>query len=362
MFGSKNRSQSKRDREALIASMPVDEDGCVPEKYLLERNGLRSKRAIIADGRSTAKKVYPSRMPPEQAASWVMNPGRYDVEGIDTRSPANVERKGAKPSKPKAPKAKAPAKPKGPIPSKDSGVIVNGTEIEAIMELVSGAGCPALALGNGECSINPYSRNCAVALTRRDGKGLFGLDNSQASGAWFYANMLYGLYDDDVYKLSFDENGNLAFRTGRSFELTVRTIVVYRNGSPYMIERLRAGSNPTNSFSPDADAFASTLMELQRRGMTMCDLASSPNGTYALSPTYADTKERVGSQVGSGSNGKGTVYARYSLEYLYPLVKTLSPYVRTAEFGQNRPLFLHGNFGDYELTGMMSPVETSGGR
>jgi len=355
MFGSRNRSQSKRDREALIASMPVDEDGCVPEKYLLERNGLRSKRALMADGRSTAKTVYPRRMPPEQAASWVMNPGRYDVEGIDTRSPANVQRKGTRPAKPKTPTRK-PAGPKAktsssPVPERDPGVVLSGQEIMDTVKLITSVvGNNVIHLGDHGLASN--GDDLALSLSRRDGKGLFGLDDDLAERyAIISPAPIKKLSLKAVYKISI-EDGELLFRKGPEFshvDLSVPLITLEKPIPRDDVERLFSMS--TVGFDLDADEMYSAADRMMQVKSEYCTLTSAQWGarlTADIKPSMrVSSTEIINRKVGGPT--EENVRSVYSVKAVYNATKGTRQYLTKARYGQDRPLVMEGTFGEYHL-------------
>ncbi len=364
MFGSKNRSQSKRDREALIASMPVDEDGCVPEKYLLERNGLRSKRALMADGRSTAKTVYPSRMPPEQAASWVMNPGRYDVEGIDTRAPANVERKGTKPTKPKAP-ARKPAGPKpkapsAPVPVKESGVVVSGREIvETVKLITSVVGNNVIHLGDHGLASD--GNHLAVSLSRRDGKGLFGLDDDLAERyAIISPAPIKKLSLKAVYKISI-EDGELLFRKGPEFSHVDLSVPLMTLENPIPQDDVaRLFSMSTVGFDLDADEMYHAADRMMQVKSDYCTLASAQWGARLIADIKPSMRvsstEVVNRKVGGPT--EENVRSMYSVKAVYSATKEARQYLTKARYGQDRPLVMEGTFGEYHLTVLIVNLRT----
>ncbi len=226
-------------------------------------------------------------------------------------------------------------------------MIVSGAEILSIMELVCEAGCPALALGNGECSTHPLTRTYALGLSRRDGRGMFGLDNGQASGAWCYADAFYKLDRDEVYKVSLEDE-QLVFRSGKQSQFTDLRVNVLRNERPYLVERLQTNAKPTNSFGLNAVALERALKDMAGEGVEWCRLESDEDWTWVLS-------DAVSCEIGSGS--AGLVRADYRVEYLRPMVAATSPYVRMAEFSQDGPLILKGTFGDYELFGFITPKD-----
>ena len=63
--------------------LKVNRDGYVPIDDLRQINSGRSARARRMDAQYTARKVYPSRVIPEQAEEWMRAPGRSDIEGVD---------------------------------------------------------------------------------------------------------------------------------------------------------------------------------------------------------------------------------------------------------------------------------------
>ncbi len=390
MFGSKNRSR-KESRQALIDSMPVDENGDVPEEYLRERHAARSARSRAADGRSTAKKVYPSRMPPEQAVSWVMNPGRYDIEGIDCQGKANVPRKGTKASKPKAP-AKKPAKPKakgpsktkpktpvtkapakprgpstpkapapvpsGPIPSKESGVVVSGKEITDIAKLCLSAGLENIPLGNDLCGIDS-SHICALALSRSDGRGTFGLDNDAVRTSFASDIQSISALDPKAfYKVSL-EGGELVFRKGLDFNDAVLAVSVLSIPTTLMANRISSNVPSSRDFDLDTNTLVHVLKQMSNTRAGQCMFESSKIGTYVRSSGgECGIEALVGSPVGGDM-----ARASYPIPYLLPTVKAVSPYIDRAAMMQDFPLVMKGMFGEYGLTAFVSPrIEDDGGR
>jgi len=349
MVGSKGRSNSKREREELIASMPVDEDGYVPEKYLLERNGLRSRRAISADGRSTARKVYPSRMPPEQAVSWVMNPGRYDVEGIDTRAPANVERRGTKPAKPKTPteKTSKPKAPKIPVSA------VFGSQVAALVTIVNASDCAPIALGNGQCSMES-SGEYGIALSRRDGKGLFGLDNDAVDGLLAYtSNGMADLEEDAVYTVAL-RNGKLVFGYDDDIPGVALLASTLQVNSPFTPEQLLDGFDYPSMFDIDVWELRQLLSRMEDANATRCTFESSKNGVVV---TSSGGKNAVRGTIGSSMRG-GTVRSSYDVHKLNTLLWGLTPYAYSLGFCQDGPMVIRGRIDEYSITAV---IRSSGG-
>ncbi len=381
MYSSKNRSR-KESREALIASMPVDDNGDVPEDFLRRRNNLRSARSRAADGRSTARKVYPRSMPPEQAASWVMNPGRYDVEGIDCDGKANVKRRGttaskpkapakkpAKPkakaptgktSKPKTPKAKAPAKPKTPkkpaapkkpkAPAGDSGGIVSGSEIVEVVKFIEKADCRKLALGNDQYSMefaaSDLKSDYGIGLSRRDGKGLFGLDNDAVWGLCIYDlyNIMY-LDPNAMYEVSL-EGKKLMFRSGPDFsdvETELYTLPVER---PMTFGWMTNGFAPPEMVDFDIIQLRRALGRMDKAGVMYCKLESSDKGV-TVSPSRGDSVK--GAVIAPPMGGR-TKWSNYSVRGLYKFVKILAPYATSIGFCPDGPLVLKGEVAGYEMT------------
>lgn len=344
MFGSKNRS--KRDaRRELIDSMPVDGNGDVTEDYLRERHAARSPRSRLADERSTARKVFPLRMPPEQAASWVAHPGRYDVEGIDTKGKANVKRRERRPA---TPKAKTPAKPKGPIPVKDSGVIVSGKEIVDITDLFDSADCPGFLFGNGEFSME-FHAAYGISLSRNDGKGMFGLDNESVTGIFVYETYeLAALDRSATYKISIEGN-KMVFRTGEDFSEIATVVTVGINGvRPFMMEDYTDGRTPGQMFEFDAAAVTLVLEKMAAAGVGKCKLASTRWGiTLSSDDGYFDFI--IGPRM-NGISGSAT----YQVEWFLTMMRALAPHVHSMGFCPDGPLIVKGEFGDYALTAALT--------
>jgi len=355
MFGSKNRS--KRDaRRELIDSMPVDPNGDVTEDYLRGRHAARSARSRIADERSTARKVYPMRMPPEQAVSWVAHPGRYDVEGIDTRGKANVKRRERRPATPKAktpagkkakpkyPKAKTPAKPKGPIPVKDSGVIVSGKEIVDITNIFNSTYCAPFPFGNDECAVD-CKLSYGISLSRKDGKGMFGLDNDAVTGL-----ILFDCYDmlrfdrGAIYKISLEDD-KMVFRTGGDFsEIALVGSVGRMGGKPQTIEYYNGGRTPEQMFEFDSAAVTQALEKMEEGGVWVCGLESTRWGiSLASDNEYFDFI--IGPRMSGISGGSS-----YHVGSFHTVMKVLAPYVHSMGFCPGGPLVMKGEFGDYALT------------
>ncbi len=348
MFRSKNKA-SRAKRDELIASMPVDENGDVTEAYLRARNEARSRRAKMADGRSTAKRVYPIRMPPEQAASWVMHPGRSDVEGIDTASPANVGRRGTNKGKATKPETS------GPVPAKKSGAVVSGREIVAVSDLLVAMECGMMALGCGDCSIGGWNRAYAISLSRRDGRGLFGLDNGASGGLYVDAIRETFRFDEDaLYKVSV-EDGELLFRTGENFSTTAMFLSTFRGGH-YTFEDFY-GPVPAQTFEIDADNLSIILARMADEGVECCRLESTKWGIKILSEDgifdfiIGPRTGAVGSSV-------------YSVAKFRTLLDGLSPYVHRLGFDPGGLLVLKGEIEGYELAAVMKsvPPESSANR
>ena len=378
MFWSKN----KASRDALIASMPVDENGDVPEDYLRARNDQRSARSRVADGRSTAKRVYPIRMPPEQAASWVSNPGRSDVSGIDTKSPANIERRerkaeGKAPAKPKAPskpkaKPRAPAKPKAPsepkkpqapkapkipepsapIPDKESGVVVSGREILDIVKMLMATNCKDLALGCGSAMYNTNSAG-GIALERKDGRGLFGLDEKKTYGR-FVNDMspLSKLDAKSVYKVSLEDD-TLTFRQGPDFSKEALSVPVVKYVSDRSVERIIRTCKPTHEFDLDSATLTRVLKQMLDTGSANFVLESSPSGTFVVSD--ASYQCGIEARIGGPTEGKGAS-ALFAANIVLPYMKTVGQYLYSARFAEDRPIIAEGMFGEYRLYVMVAPM------
>ncbi len=378
MFGSRNRSR-KESREAVIASLPVDENGDVPEDFLRRRNNLRSRRSIIADGRSTARKVYPRSMPPEQAVSWVMNPGRYDVEGIDCDGKANVPRKGTKASKPKAPagkkakpkgkpKAKKPVKPrspktktppepvKPPVPAKAPGAVVSGKEIADVAKLHKAMGIEQIALGNNICTYDG-AHVYVLALSRPDGRGMFGLDSDEV-GEFFLSDIdaIAGLDEKALYKVSL-EGEAVVFRTGPDFAKEALTVSAPSNIRSTLASRLSDNVPSSREFDLDTATLARVVRQMGDTRAGQCVFISSKEGTNVVSSGGMCEIEAI---VGSPVEAE-LAMASYPVQYLNTVVKAVAPYVDRAKMMKDYPLVLEGTFGDYRLTAMIAPrVESEG--
>ncbi len=334
MFGLRNR----KDRKALIESMPVDDEGNVLEGYLREHNDARSERSRRADSRSTAKRVYPIRMSPKQAASWVANPGRSDVEGIDTKAPANVGRRGTKATRPKAP---------APVPVRDPGVVVQGDQVIAIATIYMAAECLPICLGNGECSMD-WKGNYGIALTRRDGRGMFGLDNASVSGLCAYNSEDMNELDGDVlYKVSVEKE-KLVFRTGEDFsdiELKAATI---RIDTPFTPESIGGSANPQMS-DLDAFGFRELLDRMKDAGAVTCELESSKNG---ISIKSSGGRSVIRGVIGPPMGGKA-VRSCYRVDDLHTLMRGLTPYVYSIGFSPDDPMVLKGRMDEYEIVAVV---------
>ena len=102
--------------------VPVDDDGLVPIVYLEEIQSKRSSRSKTADGKKLANTTFPSKPEPKQAILWKLNPGKYDIMGIDT--PIDI---------PVAiiPVKEVPTEPVPPRPRKKKSKGENGKEYSA---------------------------------------------------------------------------------------------------------------------------------------------------------------------------------------------------------------------------------------
>ncbi len=341
MIGSENRTR-RESRGILIDSLPVDADGNVPEEFLRRRNNLRSRRSILMDGRSTARKVYPRQMPPEQAVSWIMNPGRYDVEGIDCRGKANVQRKEPK-------KSTGKAKTKAPEPANVPGVVVSGKEIADTAKLfVSVIGNHPIAMGHDAYSSD--DGDLSISLTRTDGRGLFGLEENLVSGlAIVDPAPILKLSPKALYKVSV-EGDRLVFRKGPDFSDTVSVSI--GPSEKRTATELFGSFRPTHEFDLDAVTFGQAVGEMCENLSTLCILGTGPSGTYANAlQLSAESKgrPRVRALVGSPFYGKGAT-ATYQTESLRKALDATAPYLYGARFGNDRPLIMEGTFGSYRLT------------
>ena len=398
MQRSENRSR-KESREALIASLPVDDNGDVPEDFLRRRNNLRSARSRAADERSTARRVYPRNMPPEQAASWIMNPGRYDVEGIDCPGKATVKRRepkskpkapkaktpkgrttkpkapaekpvepkakapAGKTAKPKTPKAKAPTKPKEPekpaaptrpkTPARNSGVVVSGSEIVDVAKFIDGANCTPLALGNDQYSMeyatSYFYSDYGVALSRKDGKGLYGLDNDQVWG--LCACGLYNLYRldrDATYEISL-EGKNLVLRTGPDFSVVAQEVPTRRDERPMTFKWMTNGFMPPEMFDVDVAALKRALGKMERGNVVYCRLETTDEG---VTVTPSRGKSDIRAVIAPPTRGQRK-WSDYGVHQLNSLLKSLSPYVDRMGFCPDGPMVLKGEFCGYEMTAVL---------
>ncbi len=336
MFGSKSRS--KRDsRRELIESMPVDGNGDVTEDYLRARHAARSPRSRMADERSMARKVYPLRMPPEQAVSWVAHPGRCDVEGIDTKGKANVKRRERKPSK-------TPAKPEGPIPVKDSGAIVSGREITDVARLCVDADC-TMMLGNGVCSM-VWEGTYGYALSRCDGKDLYGLDPGASSDLFVYhAEEISGLDPNATYKVSLEGN-IMVFRTGEDFsEVALMEQTMYA-GNIRTPEDVANGCSPA-MFEFDPAAVTLILEKMAGAGVRECKLASTKWG-ISLSSDDGFFDFIIGPRI-RGLSGSSV----FKVAPFLTMMRALAPHVDSMGFCPDGAFVMKGEFGDYTLTAAM---------
>lgn len=143
------------------------------------------------------------------------------------------------------------------------------------------------------------------------------------------------------------------FRTGKDFSRTALEAHVGRHDRMPTVELLTKATNPTNRFSLNPVEFERVLREMKRENVQICTLESDDDTTFANS-------SKVGGVIGSGMNcNGGYVRADYRIEYLLPLVAAVGPYMRVAEFAQDRPLIMRGSFGDYDLFGFMVPENLS---
>ncbi len=373
MLGSRNRSR-RESREAVVASLPVDEDGNVPEDFLRRRNNLRSARSRAADDRSTARKVYPRNMPPEQAVSWIMNPGRSDVEGIDCDGKANVKRREPKKAKakgkekPATPKAKAPAKPKQPVGSKPKApaprtsgpkapravqtpsVVVSGKEILDVVKLVKETGGERLPLGYGGSYANG-SFSVRTALVRGAGRGLFGLDPGISAKRYVDIGGISGLDAKSVYKLSI-ENDALTFRKGPDFSEASLSVPVIMRDYEQPIQEVLEATHPTHEFSLDSATFARVLRQMRDVRTKVFQLESSSEGTFVTTWGGGDChiKARIG---GAATDPKAT--ALFSVDVLQQM-NAVGQNLYVGRFSDDYFLVLEGSFGDYALYLMVSAM------
>ena len=361
MFGSKNKSSKPRD--AVIASLPVDEDGNVPEDFLRRRNNLRSRRSRAADGRSTARKVYPKSMPPEQAVSWVMHPGRSDVEGIDCQGKANVPRRDtkkgtgkqpakAKPKKPEGPEPKVP-EPKAPEPVVPS-VVLSGREIVDTIRLITSViGDHPVFMGHD--MYITWDDTHYISLSRRDGKGLFGLDADATEDKEILTPMpITKLSVKEVYKVTLEER-RLVFRTGDDFSKEALEVRVGFAGHPRHLPSLyrQTRFHSTDSFVPDIPTFRTAVRQMYDTGSDCCYLVGTGKGTFIT--TRKEKKSRceieaiIGGPVDGDGAGRYPTRAGYWTKSLYLLLKGPGDYLDSARFGEERALILEGTFCDYHL-------------
>lgn len=77
------RQSKPRKYKVDVSDIPVNRDGYVPFRHLREIEGGRSARARRTDGRRVAKRVFPKRITPEQAAEWISYPRGCDIECVD---------------------------------------------------------------------------------------------------------------------------------------------------------------------------------------------------------------------------------------------------------------------------------------
>lgn len=105
----------------------VTPSGKVSKDYLEYINAQRPKSAVAMDSRRNAVAVIRQDPTPYQAAPWILNPGKYDISGIDTEGrkviPATVSRPAdaEKAAKRRAQTRKANAKAKAEAEKKASG-------------------------------------------------------------------------------------------------------------------------------------------------------------------------------------------------------------------------------------------------
>lgn len=64
--------------------VPMTKQGYVQRSYLREINNGRPADVRARDYAKPAARVYPAKVTPKQAGSWIANPGRSDIQGIDT--------------------------------------------------------------------------------------------------------------------------------------------------------------------------------------------------------------------------------------------------------------------------------------
>ena len=74
------KAKDPQGREFVI---PQNQSGSVPKAYLNYINDARPARAREIDAARASKYVLPASPTPYQARPWVVNPGRYDISGID---------------------------------------------------------------------------------------------------------------------------------------------------------------------------------------------------------------------------------------------------------------------------------------
>lgn len=87
------------------------------------RQNQRSARSKAADSRATSARTYKQPVTEEQFARWSKTPGRYDLEGVDTKKKSSAKKTSSKaaPKKASAPKAKTSPKSTAKASKADKG-------------------------------------------------------------------------------------------------------------------------------------------------------------------------------------------------------------------------------------------------
>ncbi len=367
MFWSKNKA-SREKRDELIASMPVDENGDVREEYLRARDAARSKRSRTADARSTAKRVYPLRMPPEQAVSWVNNPGRSDVSGIDTDSPSNIERRTKKaPAKktkgkaPAEPKAKEPTKPKAPEKprekpkesskpekpkelARDSGTVFAGEEIVQIAKLADSFGV-ALPLSQDTMMLNDDA--IQIALYQGDPtptKSLFGLDLPETCYCIQDPRPLTKLDRRSSYKVTFDGIfvvfSKVADQSKKALRVPVDRRDYWRRFSDF--QELLGTSHASRL---DCQALSVAIRQMVDVGMSACAIKVE-NGELVVDAS--EWRCGIRAVIGACPHAEGCG-AVFSPTLVKVLLDASGPVFDRILFGRNCPMVLGGTLGHYKI-------------
>lgn len=332
----------------MIESLPVDEDGNVPEEYLRERNDARSKRSRNADKRSTAKRVYPKGMPPEQAVSWISNPGRSDVEGIDTRSKANIKRREPKAKAPTKPPEK-PASPKGRkapvyVLKQEPGEVVSGAEIVQIAEL-------AVALGS---SLPLYQ---AVPMITCDGvnvalyigkpctvKTLFGVLSRNLDYCIPDPKPMTKLDKRSLYKVTSD-GAWLKFAKGPDFSKEVLKVPLGLGDQRYSSNIDMVQDRTDRASYLDCQALAVAVRQMVDVNVSPCILKVEDESLQIQASAW---NCGIRAEIGCVGNAKG-YSATFSPAIINNLLKATGSVYRVILFGRNCPMVLSGSFGRYNI-------------